>query len=231
MSTVSRVVLSVVTPAFNEAANLPLLYPRLQHALAGADLGGDWEWIVVDDGSRDGTSDAVAVLAALDARVRGVRLPRNAGSHPAILRGFAESRGEALLILVADLQDPPELTGELVRRWREGAQVVWAVRQGRDGESRLALAGSRLYHALTRRVRGARGLPAGGTGFCLLDREVMDTILGRVPAPVDVFAAAGRLSVPCAVVGYQRQPRRHGRSGWSFPKKVRFALRSLLATR
>jgi len=223
--------LSVVTPAYNEAENLPLFHARLVAALAGLDdVDGGWEWIVVDDGSRDGTGDAVARLAR-DARVRGVRLPRNAGSHPAILRGLAESRGAAVLVLAADLQDPPELCAEILARWRAGARVVWAVRRRRDGEGRLAVASSRLYHALLRRLRGARGLPAGGTGFCLLDRGVVETVCRRARPPVDVFAAVGRLGVRSAAVPYDRSPRRHGRSGWSWSKKVRFALRSLAGAR
>jgi dolichol-phosphate mannosyltransferase len=226
------VVLSVVTPALNEAENIPLFHARLVASLDGLDdLAGSWEWIVVDDGSGDGTSDAVALLAARDARVRGVRLPRNLGSHPAILRGLAESRGAAVLVMAADLQDPPELCGDLLARWREGVGVVWAVRRRRDSEARLLVAVSGLYHALLRRWGGARGLPAGGTGFCLFDRRVAETVCRRVPPPVDVFAAAGRLDVRFATIPYDRSARRHGRSGWSWGRKVRFALHSLVDAR
>lgn len=220
--------LSVVTPALNEAESLPLLHARFTAALDPLDL--PWEWIVVDDGSADATSEVVARLAARDGRVRGVRLARNGGSHVAILRGLAASEGAAVVVLAADLQDPPELCRELLGRWREGARVVWAVRRD-AGRGWLAAAPSRLYHALLRRLGGARGLPAGGAGFCLLDRSVVDSLMRRAPPPVDVFAAVGRLPIDAATVLYDRAPRRYGRSGWSLGKKVRFALRSLVTAR
>jgi glycosyltransferase involved in cell wall biosynthesis len=218
--------LSVVTPALDEEKNLPLLYDRLTAALGT--LGLDWEWIVVDDASADATSAVVAGLAARDRRVRGLRLATSSGSHAAMLRGLAASRGAAAVVLAGDLQDPPELCAELLGCWRRGARVVWAVRRdARRGW--LAAAPSRLYHALLRHLRGARGLPPGGAGFCLLDRAVVEALRRRQPPPVDLFAAVGRLRLAAATVLYDRAPRRHGGSGWSWRKKVRFAMRSLLA--
>jgi glycosyltransferase involved in cell wall biosynthesis len=219
---------SIVTPALNEAESLPLLHARITAALDP--LSPDWEWIVVDDGSADSTSEVAARLAAQDARVRGVRLARTSGSHVAMLRGLAASRGTAVVALAADLQDPPELCRELLGRWRVGVGVVWAVRRDSD-RGWLAAAPSRLYHALVRGVGGAHGLPAGGAGFFLLDRAVVDSLLQLAPPPVDVFAAVGRMAIPAATVLYDRSPRRHGSSRWSLGKKVRFALRSLASAR
>ena len=229
-----------MTPAFQEEANLPLLHARLAAALA--QTAATWEWIVVDDGSTDGTSAAVAHLAAWDGRVRGLRLVRNGGSHAAILRGFAAARGAAVLVLAADLQDPPETCAAMVDAWRRGARIVWAVRGrgelGGHGSPAGLLAAlsrvpSRLYHGLLRRWRGASALPPGGAGFVLVDRQVAAALAARQPAPVDVFAALGRLDrefAGCgATVVYERAPRRHGRSGWTLGKKVRFAVRSLAA--
>ena len=97
--------ISVITPAWNEAQNLPVLYERLQAVLSAGDLS--WEWIIVDDHSADATFDVVRALSARDGRVRGVRLARNAGSHVAIVCGLDEVQGDAAVVLAADLQDPP----------------------------------------------------------------------------------------------------------------------------
>jgi glycosyltransferase involved in cell wall biosynthesis len=226
MRTVTGV--SIVTPAWNEADNLPLLHASLVDHLARAAL--DWEWIVVDDGSVDATPAVLTEIAARDSRVRGVRLPQNGGSHAAMLRGFAESHGTVALLLAADLQDPPELCAELVGRWQAGADVVWAVRR-ETGQGWLTTLPSRLYHGLLRHTRGARGLPPGGAGSFLVDRTVVEILIQRSPPPVDLFAAVGRLPLRAATVLYDRRPRQHGRSGWSFRKKIRFALRSLRAPR
>ena len=122
-----RPTISIVTPAFNEARNLPILHERLFAALEA--VGVDWEWIVVDDHSRDDTFAAIELLASRDPRVRGLRLARNSGSHVAISCGLHHAAGDAAALLAADHEDPPEVLTRMLDRWRQGAQVVWAVRR------------------------------------------------------------------------------------------------------
>src|ERR1041385_520598 len=98
--------LSIITPAFNEAANLPQLYDRLAETMTR--VGGDWEWVIVDDHSRDDTFTVIEGLALRDTRVRGFRLSRNSGSHAAITCGLHHVEGDAAVMMAADLQDPPE---------------------------------------------------------------------------------------------------------------------------
>ena len=124
--------ISILTPAFNEAANLPALYERLIATMRG--VGGDWEWVIVDDHSRDETFAVIEALALRDSRVRGFRLARNSGSHVAITCGLHHVEGDAAVMMAADLQDPPETLASMVARWREGAQVVWATRRVQPGE-------------------------------------------------------------------------------------------------
>jgi len=126
--------LSIVTPAYNEVRNLPVLYERLGQALAGLNVA--WEWIVVDDHSGDDTFAVVASIAQCDSRVRAIRLARNLGSHTAIACGLHHAAGDCAVILAADLQDPPETLPALLDRWRAGAQGVWAVGARREGEGR-----------------------------------------------------------------------------------------------
>src|SRR5690606_9950643 len=118
--------LSILTPAFNEEANLDALYARLVQTMAR--VGGEWEWLIVDDHSSDATFTVIERLAAADPRVRGVRLARNSGSHVAITCGLHHVQGDAAVMMAADLQDPPETLTAMLEAHRRGAQVVWAVR-------------------------------------------------------------------------------------------------------
>ena len=134
----TRPTISVVTPAFNEAANLPALFVRLVETLEAADL--TWEWIVVDDHSRDDTFATIQHLAQVDPRVRGCRLARNGGSHVAVACGLRKARGASAVVLVADGQDPPEiirpssLPGVAARMW-SGPGGPSNPRDGRRGST------------------------------------------------------------------------------------------------
>src|SRR5205085_4688218 len=124
--------ISIITPAFNESTNLRALYGRLAAAMDA--MGVEWEWVIVDDHSRDDTFAVIQGLARGDARVRGLRLARNSGSHIAIMCALHHVTGDAAALLAADLQDPPEFLAAMIERWRSGAQVVWAVRRQRPGD-------------------------------------------------------------------------------------------------
>src|SRR5258705_11242607 len=123
--------LSILTPAFNEAANLPGLYARLIETMGV--IGGEWEWIIVDDHSRDETFAVIESLALRDAGVSGFRLAGNSGWQVAITCGLHHVDGDAAVMMAADLQDPPETLTAMLDKWRHGAQVVWAVRRERPG--------------------------------------------------------------------------------------------------
>jgi polyisoprenyl-phosphate glycosyltransferase len=220
-----RVLLSIVTPAFNEAANLPLLYDRLRAALAA--LPVEWEWVIVDDHSEDATFAVVRELAARDPRVRGVRFARNCGSHAALSCGLREARGDCVAALAADLQDPPDVLPELFSRWQEGAQVVWAVRARRDGETAATLAFARLYYWLMRTVVGLRDMPATGADFFLLDRTVVGALARFDEANTSILALLMWMGFRQATVTYGKEARVHGRSGWTLEKKLKLAIDSV----
>lgn len=215
--------LSVVTPAFNEAASLPALYARLRAVLGD----GAWEWIVVDDHSTDGTFAAVQDLAQADARVRGVRLARNAGSHTAITCGIRLTTGDATVVMAADLQDPPETIPQLVAKWRAGAQVVWAVRAAREGEPSAKLGFSRLYYALMRHVVGMKDMPGTGADFFLVDRRVAAALREFPESNVSLFALLTWMGYRQDRQLYVKEARRHGRSGWSLRKKMKLVVDSV----
>jgi polyisoprenyl-phosphate glycosyltransferase len=218
--------LSILTPAFNESENLPALYSRLAAALDR--LGLAWEWVIVDDHSRDDTIGTVEQLTRADPRVRGVRLSRNSGSHLAIACGLHQARGEAAVMMAADLQDPPETIEALVAEWRNGAQIVWASRRVRPGEA--AHAGfAALYYWIMRRVVGLTAMPASGADFFLIDRAAIDAFSRCDERNVSVLALVTWLGFRQAHVEYDKQPRAAGRSGWTMGRKVALVADSVTA--
>ena len=216
--------ISIVTPAFNEAANLPVLYDRLVAAMR--EVGGDWEWIVVDDHSRDDTFAVIEALALRDARVRGFRLSRNSGSHVAITCGLHQVDSDAAVMMAADLQDPPETLSTMVARWRQGAQVVWATRRVQPGEaSHRGFAA--LYYWMMRRLVGMTEMPARGADFFLLDRVVVDAFRRFSERNVSVLALITWLGFRQEFVEYDKQPRLAGQSGWTVARKIKLVVDSI----
>ena len=217
--------LSVITPAYNEADNLPPLYERLARVLDGLEL--EWEWIVVDDHSSDATFAVLKEIAERDPRVRGVRFARNVGSHMAVRCGLDYARGDCAAALAADLQDPPEILPNLLAEWHAGAQVVWAVRCRREGESATTLGFARLYYWLMRRVVGLKDIPPNGADVFLLDRCVIDALRQFSERNVSLLALITWMGFRQASITYDKQARLHGRSGWSLEKKLKLAIDSV----
>jgi dolichol-phosphate mannosyltransferase len=213
--------LSIVTPAFNEAENLEALYRRLVQSQER--LGSDWEWIVVDDHSRDETFAVIERLSLLDRRVRGFRLARNSGSHVAITCGLHQAQGDAAVMMAADLQDPPELIGRMVERWREGFEVVWAARRGRP-----SIFGA-VYYWIMRRVAGMSAIPANGADFFLADRVVLDAFRRCTERNVSVLALLTWIGFRQTHIEYDKQPRAAGRSGWTVARKIKLVVDSVAA--
>jgi polyisoprenyl-phosphate glycosyltransferase len=223
----SHATLSVITPAFNEAENLPGLYDRLHAVMASA--GIDWEWVLVDDHSRDGTPDAIEALAMRDPRVRGLRFARNHGSHAAIFCGLDYVAGDVAVVLAADLQDPPEIIPDLLRRWREGAEVVWAVRRNRLDETASTLGFARIYYFIMRRIVGLKEMPPTGADFFLIGKPVMDAMRQFRERHVSIFALLVWLGFRQVTVEYDKQPRAAGQSGWTLLKKINLLSDSVTA--
>lgn len=221
------VMVSVVTPALNEGRNLPLFYERLRRTLDKP--GIDWEWIVVDDHSTDDTCSVLGQLAARDVRVRGLRLSRNFGSHTAMTCGLRQARGDCAVFLAADLQDPPEVIEQLLAPWRDGFEVVWAVRRRRAGESARTVAFSRVYWFLMRHVVGFKQMAATGADFFLIGRRALDALNRIDEANVNAFSLIAWLGFPQTSIAYDKQPRLHGRSGWTLARKFKLVIDSITA--
>jgi dolichol-phosphate mannosyltransferase len=212
--------LSIVVPCHNEQSVMPLLLSRLHEA--GRTWDVDYEILCVDDGSRDGTWDLLARAAAADPRVRGVRLARNFGQQAAIAAGLSFARGAAVVVIDADLQDPPEVIADLLRVWREGFQVVHAVRSERqDALVKRALA-SGFYRVLASLVPFT--IPRDSGEFVLLDRVIVD-LMNALPEQ-DRYLRGLRAwcGFRQAEVAYKRGPRAGGAPQYTFWKSLTLAI-------
>ena len=219
--------LSVITPALNEADNLPRLYGQLCAVLDRE--GIEWEWIVIDDHSSDTTPDVLLELSMRDLRVRGVRFARNHGSHAAIFYGLQRARGQAAVMVAADLQDSPDTIPAMLARWQAGAQVVWAVRRTRLDERVPAMSFGRFYYFIMRRIVGLRTMPPTGADFFLADRVVIDAVSAFPERHVSLFALLSWIGFRQESIEYDKQLRTAGRSGWSLAKKVNLVSDSITA--
>ena len=220
-----RPFLSIITPAYNEAANLPVFFERLSKVLDAMEL--DWEWIVVDDHSSDGTFGVLVGLSQKHSQIRGVRLARNFGSHRAIACGMDQARGDCTVFMAADLQDPPETLPEMIREWRSGSQVIWAARTQREGEKASTLGFSRLYYWIMRHVVGMNEMPAMGADFCLMDRCVVTALREFGEANASIFALITWMGFRQKAIPYVKKARLHGRSGWDLEKKLKLVIDSV----
>lgn len=167
-------VFSFVIPVLNEQETLPELARRLDPILDSLD--GASEIVLVDDGSSDGSFEIMRALSEADPRYVVVRLTRNFGHQMAISAGLEHASGDAVIIMDADLQDPPEVVSALVDKWREGFQVVYAVRDERTGESRTKLATARWFYRVLGRMSDVE-IPRDAGDFRLVDRRVVDTVI------------------------------------------------------
>jgi polyisoprenyl-phosphate glycosyltransferase len=218
--TPARPLVSVVVPVFNEEAVLPELLRRLAAVFAGAS-GCDWEAVLVDDGSRDGSVALLAAAAARDPRVRLVELTRNFGFQAALAAGLGAARGDAVVTMDADLQDPPELIPDLVARWREGADVVRATRRSRSERGARRL-GFEVFHALFGRVSDFPVDPNSGT-FGLLSRAAVEA-LGQLPERHRFFPGLRAwVGFPSAEVAYDRAERAAGQPQQTLRRLARYA--------
>jgi dolichol-phosphate mannosyltransferase len=224
MKSERHVTFSIAVPVYNEVESLPELYPRVLAVMEG--FGEPWELILIDDGSTDGSTEAILALSAKDNRVRPVIFARNFGHQIAITAGLDHARGEVVIIMDADLQDPPEVIADLVAKWREGYEVVYAVRGERVGESWFKKATAAFFYRLINRITDVN-IPLDTGDFRLLDRKVVDTLntmreRHRFPRGMAAWVGFRQIGVP-----YTRAARFAGETKYPFSKMLRLALNAI----
>lgn len=217
---------SIVVPVFNNASSLRELMSRFQGV--AADQPEDFEFVFVDDGSRDNSFAVLEELLAVDARVRVVKLVRNFGANAASSAGVRQATGDAVVAISADLQDPPELILQMLERWRAGYRLVLASRTQRD-DPWLTRFTSRIYWRLFREYAVAN-MPENGCDYCLLDRQVIES-LRDTHEPSGGVATLVWTGFEPALIEYERRARekKHGRSGWTFGMRVKYMIDSFVS--
>jgi polyisoprenyl-phosphate glycosyltransferase len=218
---------SVVVPCFNEAEGIHETHRRLSRMLVDLDEF-DYEIVYVDDGSRDSTPALLRDLQAGDPRVRVVYLSRNFGHQFAVTAGLAHTAGDAVVIMDADLQDPPEVVPEMLERWRQGYEVVYGVRTDREGETRFKLLTARLFYRLIRRLSDTE-IPLDTGDFRLLDRRVVQAIVAMPERDRFVRGMVSWVGFRQIGVPYRRAARFAGTTKYPLAKMVRFAVDGLLS--
>ena len=220
----SEPIFSVIAPIYNELENLPLLYARVREVMDST--GEPWELILVDDGSSDGSTDIIRKLAVEDERVRPVIFARNFGHQIAVTAGMDYSRGQAVTIIDSDLQDPPEVILDLITKWREGYQIVYAVRSEREGESWFKLTTASLFYKLIFKITDVK-IPLDTGDFRLIDRTALNVINSMRERNRFLRGMGAWVGFKQIGVEYKRQARHAGQSHYPLKKMVQLALNAI----
>ncbi len=219
-----KITYSIVAPIYNEIENLPELYHRVKEVMDSS--GETWELILVDDGSTDGSTDKIRELAKKDKCVRPVIFARNFGHQVAITAGWDYARGDAIVIIDADLQDPPEVILELAKKWREGYEVVYAVRAEREGETWFKTFTASMFYRLIQKITDVK-IPVDTGDFRLMDRKVVDVLKQmrerhRFPRGMSAWVGFRQIGVE-----YKRAARMAGATKYPFRKMLKLALNAI----
>ncbi|MBN2391120.1 MAG: glycosyltransferase family 2 protein [Anaerolineae bacterium] len=218
---------SIIVPVYNNALSLSQLAERL-NALTLAKPEHNFEFVYVDDGSRDDSVAVLERLAAKDARVRVIKLSRNFGSNIAILAGMTYSSGDCVGFISADLQEPPETLLEMLSHWEAGHKVVLAVRQDRRGDPLVTRFFAGIFNWLFKKLVFP-GLSPQGVGFFLIDRQVADVLLQCDEKNAHLIGLVLWSGFQYSTVMYDRVSRPYGKSGWTFGKKLKYLIDAFTA--
>jgi polyisoprenyl-phosphate glycosyltransferase len=219
-----KITYSIIAPIYNEIENLPELYRRVRDVMDVA--GKPWELILVDDGSTDGSTDKIRELAKADKHVCPIIFARNFGHQAAITAGWDYARGEAVVIIDADLQDPPEVILQLAEKWQEGYEVVYAVRAEREGETWFKKFTAAMFYRLIYSITDVK-IPVDVGDFRLMDRKVVDVLKlmkerHRFPRGMSAWVGFKQVGVE-----YKRAARTAGVTKYPFRKMFKLAVNAI----
>lgn len=214
---------SVVCPVYNEEASILEFHKRTSHAMASIEPPVRWELLFVDDGSRDDSAALIRKICADDPTSHLLRLSRNFGHQKAITAGIDAARGDAVVVIDSDLQDPPEVIAGMVARWREGDKVVYGVRRQRQGESAFKLVTAKVFYRVINWLSDIQ-LPLDAGDFRLMDRQVVDA-LGEIREENRYMRGLVTwVGFEQSALEFERDPRFAGTTNYPLPKLIRLAL-------
>jgi dolichol-phosphate mannosyltransferase len=219
-----KITYSIIAPIFNEKENLPELHRRVSEVMDSTNE--PWELILVDDGSSDGSTEIIRDLAKKDSRVRPIIFARNFGHQVAVTAGLDYSRGDAVVIIDADLQDPPELILEMAKKWKEGNEVVFAVRAEREGESWFKLWTASLFYRIIYRITDVK-IPLDTGDFRLMDRKVVNVMNQMRERHRFLRGMSAWVGFKQVGVEYKRAARVAGETKYPFRKMFRLAINAV----
>ncbi|MFF8188122.1 glycosyltransferase family 2 protein [Microbacterium sp. NPDC016588] len=225
MTRAEGALITILVPLYNEDAVLPLLYRRVDEVTAALDRYR-FEFLFVDDGSSDGSLEMVRALARADDRVRYVALSRNFGKEPAIMAGLDATRGDCVVILDADLQDPPELVPRMIAHWEEGFDDVFARRESRAGETWMKRWTSKMFYRVLERSTDI-AIQKDTGDFRLLDRRCVDALRTVRESERYTKGLFDWIGFSKKEITYARDARAAGVTKWSYPRLVNFAVDGL----
>ncbi|HCS40643.1 MAG: glycosyltransferase family 2 protein [Anaerolineaceae bacterium] len=217
-------VFSIIAPIYNEKGCFDELYRRVSEVMDKT--GEEWEFVMVDDGSSDGSTDMIRELAKKEKRVRPVIFARNFGHQIAVTAGLDYCRGEAAIIIDADLQDPPEVILELITKWREGYQVVYAVRSEREGETWFKKTTASAFYKIIYRITDVK-IPMNTGDFRLLDRKVVDVMNSMRERHRFLRGMSAWVGYKTIGVSYKRAARFAGTTKYPFKKMIKLAFTAI----
>lgn len=218
--------LSLIVPVFNEEEVLPASYARMSAAMQAL-TGYDYEIIYVNDGSRDGTMKQLRAIAKEHKEVRVISFSRNFGHQLAVTAGMDNARGDALIIIDADLQDPPEVIAELVKAWENGADIAYGKRLKREGETVFKKLTAFCYYRLLNAM-SAYPIPLDTGDFRLLDKKVADVFLKMREHNRFLSGMSGWMGFDAVPVEYVRHERQAGKTKYTLKKMLRLAFDGIL---
>jgi glycosyltransferase involved in cell wall biosynthesis len=223
----SQPLLSIVVPCFNEEAVIEETHSRISRMAARLNEL-EYEIVYVDDGSQDGTGAILEQLQHADPCVRVIRLSRNFGHQIAVTAGLEHASGDAVALIDADLQDPPEVIPQMVARWREGYDVVYGERVSREGETRFKIATARAFYRVMKHLTDTH-IPLDAGDFRVMDRRVVEALRGMPECDRFVRGLVSWAGFRQIAVPYHRASRFAGRSKYPLSKMLRFAMDGIMS--